>query len=291
MTPRRRSSRTGCFGRLAALALVALVAAFAWAAADVARIDVASLSRENPGTTSLMRQRAREAAAKGLPYRVRHHWVPYERISPSLRRAVLIAEDDAFFSHDGLDWNEIKASARKNLATRRFARGGSTITQQLSKNLWLGTERTPLRKFKELLLALRLERELGKRRIFELYLNSIEWGDGVFGAEAAARRWFGTSAANLSARQSVRLAAVIINPRRYSPVEPPRRIERRVRMIASRMKRRGELDEADWRAVLGLPVEPPAVTPAPGDSLAPAPGDSAPPDSATDAAGNPATPE
>ncbi len=231
-----------------------------------------------------MRQRRREAEAKGVTFRAQHRWVPYERISPYLRHAVLIAEDDAFFSHDGLDWNEIKASARKNLETHRVARGGSTITQQLAKNLWLGTERTPLRKFKELLLALRLEHALGKRRIFELDLNSIEWGDGVFGAEAAARHWFGTSAANLSARQSVRLAAVIINPRRYSPTEPPRRIERRVRMIASRMKRRGELGESDWRAVLGLPEPPPTIVPEPAETP-PAP------DTTTGAAGDPATPE
>ncbi|MFN8586343.1 MAG: monofunctional biosynthetic peptidoglycan transglycosylase [Candidatus Eisenbacteria bacterium] len=267
MSPRRRSRNSGCLGRLAVAAVLLLAALFAWAAADVARLDVASLARENPERTSLMRQREREAAAKGVRYAIRHRWVPYESISPHLRRAVLIAEDDAFFSHDGLDWNEIKASARKDLQTGRIARGGSTITQQLAKNLWLGTERTPLRKFKELLLALRLERELSKRRIFELYLNSIEWGDGVFGAEAAARRWYGTSASQLSARQSVRLAAVIINPRRYSPVEPPRRIERRVRMIASRMKRRGELSEAGWREVLGLPEpEPVEVAPMPAES-------------------------
>jgi len=200
-----------------------------------------------------MLQRQREAAAKRVPYHESRAWVPYGSISPHLRRAVLIAEDDAFFSHDGLDWNEIRASARKDLQTMRLARGGSTITQQLAKNLWLGTARTPLRKIEEMMLAVRLERALGKRRIFELYLNVIEWGDGVYGCEAAARHWFGTSAAALDARQSVRLAAVIINPRRFSPVEPPRRIERRIRMIATRMRRRGDLSEESWRAVLGLP--------------------------------------
>jgi monofunctional glycosyltransferase len=254
-------------------------------------IDVRSLARGVPGRTALMRQREREAAATGARYRERRVWTPYERISPHLRRAVLIAEDDAFFSHDGLDWNEIRESARKDLRTMKLARGGSTITQQLAKNLWLGTARTPLRKFEEVLLAVRLERELGKRRIFELYLNVIEWGDGVYGCEAAARRWFGTSASALDARQSVRLAAVIINPRRYSPIEPPRRIERRIRMIASRMRRRGELTEAAWRAVLGLPpaadsaaASPPAdsgaaAPPAGASESAPAPAGAAPPDS------------
>ncbi len=243
---------------------------------QVATIDVASLATEAPERTALMRQRSLEASAEGRAYTERRHWVPYERIAPSLRRAVLVAEDDAFFSHDGLDWNEIKASAKKNWRDRRFVRGGSTITQQLAKNLWLGTERTPTRKFKELLLALRLERALDKKRIFELYLNSIEWGDGVFGIDAAAKRWFGTSAAGLSARESVRLACVIINPRRYSPVAPDRRIERRMRMIASRLRRRGAISDADYRAVLGLPDPTPTAADSLGLAPALSPADSAP---------------
>jgi len=240
-----------------------------------------------------MRQREREAAARGVRHRERRAWVPYARISPHLRRAVLVAEDDAFFSHGGLDWNEIRESAKHDLRTGRLARGGSTITQQLAKNLWLGTSRTPLRKLEELILAIRLERALGKKRIFELYLNVIEWGDGVYGCEAAARHWFGTRAAALDARQSVRLAAVIINPRRYSPVEPNRRIERRIRTIASRLRRRGHLSEADWRAVLGLPApadtshaaDSASVAPGgvatPESTAAPTPAEAAPPDSAS----------
>jgi monofunctional biosynthetic peptidoglycan transglycosylase len=143
-------------------------------------------------------------------------------------------------------------------------------------------------------LAVRLERALTKKRIFELYLNVIEWGDGVYGCEAAARRWFGTSAAALDARESVRLAAVIINPRRFSPIEPPRRIERRIRTIATRLRRRGDLSEADWRNVLGLPPLPdtswwgsaPETTAvpegaAPADTaMLPSPAEAAPPDSA-----------
>jgi monofunctional biosynthetic peptidoglycan transglycosylase len=251
-------------GALVMVAAVVLALAIARAFA----IDVDALARRDPGPTALMRQRAREAGRAGRAWRPAQRWVPYERISPHLRRAVLIAEDDAFYSHDGLDWNELKASARADLRAHRIVRGGSTITQQLAKNLWLGTSRSPLRKLEEVVLAIRLERALDKRRIFELYLNVIEWGDGVFGAEAAARRWFHTSAGSLSARQSVRLAAVIINPRRFSPLEPPRRIERRVRIIAARMRRRGELTESDYRDVLGLPP----VAPAPADWIV-APGD------------------
>lgn len=252
--------------RIATAGGVALLLLLAWAWVRVSAIDVAALARTNPGETALMRQRAREAAAAGRRWHPVRVWVPYERISPHLRRAVLIAEDDAFFSHDGLDWNEIRESAKKDLETFRIARGGSTITQQLAKNLWLSTSRSPVRKLEEVLLALRLEHALGKKRIFELYLNVIEWGDGYYGAEAAARHWFHTPAARLDARASVRLAAVIINPRLFSPVEPPYRIARRIRMIAGRMKRRGELSEAQWREVLGMP---PAV--APGDTSAAAP--------------------
>src|SRR5262245_61991153 len=152
--------------------------------------NVKALVGAAPGRTALMREREREAQRQGKPYAIDQRWVGYESISPMLRRAVLIAEDDAFFSHDGLDWNEIRSAARKNLAAGRIVRGGSTITQQLAKNLYLGASRTPARKIKEAILAGRLEHALSKRRIFELYLNLIEWGDGIFGAEAAAQRYF-----------------------------------------------------------------------------------------------------
>ena len=224
------------------------------------------LATRVPERTQLMMDREREAARKGRHFRVERHWVPYSGISPTLRRAVLIAEDDAFFSHDGLDWDEIKDSARANLRSGHVVRGGSTITQQLAKNLWLGERRTLTRKLAEMILALRLERALTKRRIFELYLNEIEWGDGVFGVDAAARHWFGTPAGSLTPKQSAALAAVIINPRRYSPVRPDRRIGRRMRMILSRMHRRGFLDDAAYAEAIGRPL------PAAADSSDAAPG-------------------
>jgi monofunctional biosynthetic peptidoglycan transglycosylase len=253
---------------------------FSWLA--VARIDVGSLARHAPHRTALMLQRETEARARGRIASVDQRGVPYRSISPLLRRALLIAEDDAFFAHGGLDWNELQASARHNLEERRFERGGSTITQQLARNLFLGTERTLTRKLEEMMLAVRMERALPKRRIFELYLNLIEWGDGIYGAEAASRRLFGVPASALNARQAVLLAAIVINPRRFSALEPSRRIERRVRMIASRMRRRGYLNEAQYAAAIGgpPPVEPasappdslPGIEVAPLDSLAPAPG-------------------
>jgi monofunctional biosynthetic peptidoglycan transglycosylase len=221
------------------------------ASIEVAGADIASLAARPPRRTALMLERERDAAKHGRRFAVDQRWMPYDRVSPLLRRAVLVAEDDAFFSHDGLDWTEIEAAARRNLEAGRTVRGASTITQQLAKNLFLGSERSLARKLKEALLALRLEHALSKRRIFELYLNEIEWGDGVFGAEAAARRYFGVAAADLDARQAVLLAAVIINPRRYSPLRPAPRIERRVAIIAGRLHRRGALDDAQYDLAMG----------------------------------------
>ena len=223
---------------------------------ELSSVDVRSLDRFAPHPTALMRDRQREAEQSGRAFQVDQRWVPYDRISPLLRRAVLIAEDDAFFSHGGLDWSEIRAAARRNLEAGRVVRGGSTITQQLAKNLYLGEERTLTRKLRETILALRLERALSKRRIFELYLNEIEWGDGIYGAEAAARRYFGVAAADLDPREAVLLAAIIINPRRYSPLDPSPRIEWRARLIAERLHRRGALDDAQYARAIGGPGPP-----------------------------------
>ena len=243
----------------------------------VAPIDVRGLARRVPERTALMQQRAREARERGRAHAESRYWVSLDRISPRLRGAVLVAEDARFFSHEGFDWNEIRESARRNFRARRVVRGGSTITQQLAKNLWLSTAQTPWRKFEEMILAVRLERSLSKRRILELYLNTIEWGDGIYGAEAAARHWFGVSAASLAADQAIRLAAVIINPRRYSPTELTPRIEDRIRIIAGRLRMRGAISDAEYRLAVGLPPEAPApevdssfVT-APVDSGTPAP--------------------
>ena len=236
--------------------------------------QVGSLARTVPARTSLMRARAEEAAKKGKPYRVDQRWVSYSRISPLLRRAVLIAEDDAFFAHGGLDWNEIRASARANVGKGRVVRGGSTITQQLAKNLYLSNQRTITRKLEEVLLAVRLERTLTKQRIFELYLNLIEWGDGIYGAEAAARRHFGKSAAELTPREAALLASVIINPRKYSPVTPARRIEKRAAMILGRMARRGFITQSQYAEAMGLPPPPDSLaidSTAASDSTAGAP--------------------
>lgn len=245
-------------GRVVLGMLAAVLVFVGIAFVRTATIDVQGLARRDPGRSAIMRQREQEARAKGKPYRERHRAVPLDRIAPTLRAAVLVAEDDKFFSHDGFDWAGIKAAARRDLRTHRITHGGSTITQQLAKNLWLGTARTPWRKFEEMILAVRLEQSLSKRRILELYLNTIEWGDGVYGIDAAAQRWYGVGAGSLSSAQSIRLAAVIINPRRYSPTDPNKRIRNRIRIIASRLRRRGAIDEAAYRTTLGLPPEAPA---------------------------------
>ena len=199
--------------------------------------DVARLAKENPTTTAWMQMRAAEAEAKGMRPRRFQIWVPLKAISPNLKNAVLIAEDAAFFQHEGLDYNEIREAIKVNAEKMEFARGASTITQQLAKNLYLSPSKNPLRKLKELLLTISLERNLTKRRIFELYLNVIEWGNGIYGAEAAARTYFSVSSADLSRDQAAALAAVIINPRRYSPVTPSRRIRNRIALILERMER------------------------------------------------------
>jgi monofunctional biosynthetic peptidoglycan transglycosylase len=191
----------------------------------------------NPEMTALMRERAREARAGGrLPRRVQI-WRPYESLSPHLLRAVLAGEDPRFFLHHGFDWDQIREAIKENLEEGEIVRGASTITQQLAKNLFLSTSRNPVRKLHEAVITVELEAILGKRRILELYLNVIEWGDGIYGAEAAARHYFGVSAAQLTPEQAAFLAALIPNPREtYNPAKYPQRVERRRRIIYRRMR-------------------------------------------------------
>jgi monofunctional biosynthetic peptidoglycan transglycosylase len=199
--------------------------------------NTAILVRTYPKSTAWMELRANEAAESGKKSRRYQVWKPMNSISPNLKNAVLIAEDAAFFQHEGLDYNEIREAIKVNAEKMEFARGASTITQQLAKNLYLSPSKNPIRKLKELLLTFSLERNLSKKRIYEIYLNVIEWGDGVFGAEAAARTYYGKSCSALSDEEAAALAAVIINPRRYSPVSPNKRILKRIATIKARMER------------------------------------------------------
>jgi monofunctional glycosyltransferase len=197
--------------------------------------DVRSLKSANPSSTAFMDLRASEAHSQGrVPRRVQR-WVSYRHISPDLKRAVLVAEDDAFWQHEGVDFEQMQESLEADLARGRFFRGGSTITQQLAKNLYLSPSKNPVRKLRELIIARRLEGELKKARILELYLNVIEWGDGVYGVEAAAQTYFHTTAATLGPRESALLAAAIVNPRVLNPAHPGARLVRRQQAILRRM--------------------------------------------------------
>jgi monofunctional glycosyltransferase len=197
--------------------------------------DVRPLRTANPDTTAFMELRARERRAKGAAPKKVQRWVPYSRISGNLKRAVLVAEDSGFWQHEGIEFEQMKESIEANIERLEFARGGSTITQQLAKNLYLSPSKNPIRKVREILIARRLEAELSKQRIFELYLNVIEWGDDIYGAEAAARTYFGKSAAHLGPQESALLAGAIINPHVHSPDQPTARLRRRQQMILQRM--------------------------------------------------------
>jgi monofunctional biosynthetic peptidoglycan transglycosylase len=242
-------------GRKAARTLVVLLAAgFGYAAYLYLTLpDVRGLRAPHPDTTAFIELRAREARARGQEPRRVQRWVGYARISPQLKRAVLVSEDAKFWQHGGIDFEQMKESIEVNIERGEFARGASTITQQLAKNLYLSPSKTPVRKIRELLIARRLEAELSKQRILELYLNLIEWGDGIYGAEAAARTYFGKPAADLNPPESALLAAAIVNPRLLDPGRPSARLRRRQQMIMRRM---------------GAVVEPPVVA----ESASPEPG-------------------
>jgi monofunctional biosynthetic peptidoglycan transglycosylase len=197
------------------------------------------LRRTNPARTALMEQRIEEAKSQGKTLKIYQTWVPLSQISPFLIHAVIVSEDGTFYEHEGVDWYEMKESVEKDIEQGKAARGGSTITQQLAKNLFLSTSKDPLRKIKELVIALRMEHILSKGRILELYLNEIEWGSGIYGAEAAARKYFGTSAADLTRDQATRMAAVIPSPLKHQPNQDSRYVQRRAEIISLRMTARG----------------------------------------------------
>jgi monofunctional biosynthetic peptidoglycan transglycosylase len=184
-----------------------------------------------------MDQRAAEVRARGEEPRRFQTWVPYDRISRNLTKAVLAGEDSRFFDHGGFDWEEMQKALEKDWNEGRFSRGASTISQQLAKNLFLSTSKNPFRKLHEAVITKEMEWILGKRRILEIYLNVIEWGDGVYGAEAAARTYFNTSAAALSADQAAFLSAIIPSPNgAFNPSKHRGRVERRKNLIERLMR-------------------------------------------------------
>lgn len=190
----------------------------------------------NPDSSAFMEDRLEILQEKNPDAELRHRWVPYNRISTHLKRAVIAAEDAKFVDHEGFDWEGIQKAYEKNLKKGRIVAGGSTISQQLAKNLFLSTKRTPWRKLEEAVITLMLEKMMSKRRILEIYLNIIEWGNGVFGAEAAARHHFKTSAAGLGPEQAARLAAMVPNPRYYDAHRGARGLARKTGIILARMR-------------------------------------------------------
>jgi len=214
---------------LAAIALL-LVAVNAWFAAQIL------WWRDHPvGETSFMAYRMDELHAKSPKAALQYQWVPYERISNNLKRAMVAAEDSKFVDHEGFDWEGIQLAMEKNQKKGRVVAGGSTITQQLAKNLFLTPSRSYWRKAEEAVITVMLEAFLPKRRILEIYLNVIEWGSGVFGAEAAAKRYFGVSAAQLSPEQAARLAAMAPNPRFYERNQGAPGLAKKTGIILARM--------------------------------------------------------
>ena len=189
----------------------------------------------NPSSSAFMETRLEIMQDKNPDAELRHKWVPYARISNNLKRALVAAEDAKFVDHEGFDWEGIQKAYEKNLKKGKIVAGGSTISQQLAKNLFLSTKRTPWRKLEEAAITVMLEAVMDKRRIFEIYLNVIEWGNGVFGAEAAARHYYGTGAANLSAEQAARLAAMVPNPRYYDKHREARGLLLKTDIILARM--------------------------------------------------------
>jgi monofunctional biosynthetic peptidoglycan transglycosylase len=199
--------------------------------------DIARLAKDNPKETALIEARRAQAREQGRTLRPQWIWIPMSRISPYLQRAVVATEDASFFQHEGFDWEGMKDAALYNIEAGEFKRGGSTITQQLAKNLYLSSERSLLRKAREALITRSLEHELTKTRILELYLNVAEWGNGIFGAEAAARHHFGKPAAGLTLEEAALLAAILPSPRRYDPIRVTRYLRNRQQHILHRIER------------------------------------------------------
>ena len=228
--------------RLLLVVLGLLAAWLIWEA--VTWPDVAALAKERPETTAFI-EKYRGWGIFGEKKEVQWKWVPYSRISSNLKRAVIVSEDIRFFSHEGFDETEIRAALEDAWEEREFPRGASTITQQLAKNLWLSASYNPLRKVKEAILTRQLENSLSKRRILELYLNVAEFGRGIYGAEAAARHYYGKSARSLSESQAAELAASLPRPRTWHPGVKSRSYQRKVRSIQRRMAKarwlRGEI--------------------------------------------------
>ena len=210
------------------IALVALLQAWYF-------IQICWWVDHNPPSTAFMRAQLAKLQEKNPNVQLQHKWVPYDRISNNLKRAIIASEDANFAEHEGVDWDALQRAYTKNAKKGKVVSGGSTITQQLAKNLFLSGERSYLRKAEEMLITFMLEAIMDKRRIFEIYLNVVEWGSGVFGAEAASQRYFGVSAAKLGPQEAARLAVMLPNPRYFGRHLDSNYLGRRTGLIVQRM--------------------------------------------------------
>jgi len=221
----------------ALLALIGLIIAAFLAYQGYVLLRLWWWTDHNPASTAFMDSRLAVLREKKPEAKLKHQWVPYGKISSHLKRAILVAEDDKFIDHEGFDWEGIQKAMEKNQKKGKVVAGGSTISQQLAKNLFLSGDRSLFRKGEEAIITIMLEWVMDKERILEIYLNVIEWGDGVFGAEAAARHYFGVSASQLSAEQSARLAAMVPRPRFYDRNRNAPWLLRKTQIILERMPR------------------------------------------------------
>ncbi len=237
------------------LAVMALFVAWQWMTFP----DVAELAKEPPETTAFMERRKAELRRNGKDDRLQYRWTSYGSISPYLRRAVLVAEDNEFYEHEGVDVKAMRDALERDWKRKKITHGGSTITQQLAKNLYLSPSRNPLRKAKEYFIARALEDKLSKKRILELYLNVVEMGERVYGAEAAARHYFRKPASALTPAEAALLAGCLPNPRIMNPGAPNKRLRGRQQMILRRMRRWGYTAEQEVLTA----KKPPAPAPAP----------------------------
>jgi monofunctional biosynthetic peptidoglycan transglycosylase len=201
--------------------------------------NVTKLRKENPKKTAFMEYREKASKEKKKPYKIYQSWVPFSKISPYVVKAVLIAEDDKFWKHEGFDYEAIQKAIEKDIKAKKFKFGGSTITQQLARNLYLSPEKSLVRKISEAIITRRMEQVLSKKRILELYLNVVEWGDGIFGVEAASRHYYGKPSSELTPEEAAKLASVLPNPRKYNPVGDQRYVINRSNLIYNIMIQRG----------------------------------------------------
>ena len=276
--PRRGVRVLGCLAALVALPLLVLLYGIVGLPS---RSAVRALARTNPQSTALMQEREAEARRARRPVRRVQAWVPLGSVSRSLVQAVVTAEDPRFFFHRGIDWEELKASAQADWRLRTFFRGGSTITQQLAKNLFLSPRKSLVRKAREMVVARWLEEDLPKSRILEIYLNVIEWGDGIYGCQAAALHYYGKPASALSEEEAAGLAAMIPSPRRLNPERSPAAFARAQRRVLYLMAHRGDVRKNVGG--IGISPEPADDDSAPSDEFpdppavaSPSPGEAIP---------------